>query len=157
MVLAVLLSASMMYGQEKKLYDPAADAAAGIAMAVKKASAADKFVLLMAGGNWCGWCVDFDRFCKADRKIDSILDQSFILYHLNWSKENENRPIFARYGYPQRFGFPVLLVLNGEGKLIHTQNSEYLEDGKKSYNARKVFSFFEQWSPRAVYPATYEK
>jgi hypothetical protein len=79
------------------------------------------------------------------------------LYHLNWSKENENKKIFEQYGYPQRFGFPVFIILNGQGERIHTQNSEYLEDGKKSYDPEKVRSFLEMWSPKALDPAAYRK
>ena len=106
--------------------------------------------------NWCGWCIEFDRFCKTDTQIDSLLNSSFVLYHLNWSKENENKSIFAQYGYPQRFGFPVFIILNAKGERIHTQNSAYLEDGKKSYTKEKVLDFLEMWTPRALYAASYK-
>jgi len=66
-----------------------------------------------------------------------------------------NRDEFAKLSYPQRFGFPVLLVLDDKGKLIHTQNSEYLEEGK-GYNRDKILQFFQNWSPKALDPATYK-
>ena len=138
-----------------KLYNPLADAEKDIATAVKKAKNENKYVLLMGGGNWCSWCIEFARFCKADPKIDSVINAAFITYHLNFSKENENKKIFAKYGYAQRFGFPVFLILNEKGERIHTQNSEYLEDGKKSYDRRKVQAFFEMWSPNALNPKMY--
>ncbi len=140
----------------KKLYDPKANATADIEAAIKKAAAENKYVLIQAGGNWCGWCIEFARFCKADSKIDSVINHSFVWYHLNWSKENENKEIFAQYGYPQRFGFPAFLILNGKGERIHTQNSEYLEDGKKSYDKKRVQSFLEMWSPHALDPELYK-
>jgi thioredoxin-related protein len=143
--------------QERKLYDPRADAAAAIEAAIKSAAAENKFVLIQAGGNWCRWCIEFARFCKADAQIDSLINNSFVWYHLNWSKENQNMPVFKKYGYPQRFGFPVFIILNAKGERIHTQNSEYLEDGKKSYSREKVFSFLEMWTPRALEPAQNEK
>ena len=65
--------------------------------------------------------------------------------------------MFAKYGYAQRFGFPTFVILNEKGERIHTQNSEYLEDGKKSYDQRKVQSFLEMWSPRALNPEMYGK
>ena len=86
-----------------------------------------------------------------------MLTSAFVWYHLNWSKENENLKIFSQYKYPQRFGFPVFLVLNQQGELIHTQSSEYLEDGKKSYDPVKVKSFLEMWSPAALDPAKYQR
>jgi thioredoxin-related protein len=138
-----------------KLYNPAADAAKDIAAAIKKAKAENKYVLLQGGGNWCSWCIEFARFCKEDKKIDSVITASYVWYHLNWSKENENKKIFNSYGYPQRFGFPVFIILDGNGNRIHTQNSEYLENGKKSYDRNKVQAFLEMWSPNALNPKMY--
>jgi len=140
-----------------KLYHPEADAAKDIAAAVKKAKAEHKYVLIQGGGNWCSWCIEFARFSKEDPKIDSVMNAGFIWYHLNYSKENENKAIFAKYGYAQRFGFPVFIILDEKGNRIHTQNSEYLEDGKKSYDQRKVQAFLEMWSPRALNPKMYGK
>ncbi len=140
-----------------KLYNPDANAAKDIEAAIKKAKAEKKYVLLQGGGNWCGWCIEFARFSKADPKIDSVINASFVWYHLNYSKENENKAIFAKYGYAQRFGFPVFIILNEKGQRIHTQNSEYLEDGKKSYDQKKVQAFLEMWSPKALNPEMYGK
>lgn len=154
-VILFCLATFFCKAQEVKLYHPEADAEKDIAAAVKKAKAENKFVLLQGGGNWCSWCIEFARFCKADPQIDSVINASFVWYHLNWSKENENKKVFAKYGYPQRFGFPVFIILDGNGNRVNTQNSEYLEDGKKSYNKQKVQSFMEMWSPRAVDPKMY--
>lgn len=144
------------WAQETKLYNPAADAEKDIAAAVKKARAENKYVLLQGGGNWCSWCLEFARFCKADPGIDSVMKSAFVWYHLNWSKENKNNKIFARYGYPQRFGYPVFIILDGKGERLNTQNSEYLEDGKKSYDAQKVKAFLQMWSPRALNAKMYQ-
>jgi thioredoxin-related protein len=158
-VVAFCLIAYVSHAQTEgnKLYHPDADAVKDIAAAIKKAKAENKYVLLQSGGNWCSWCIEFARFCKADPKIDSVINAGFVWYHLNYSKENENKAVFAKYGYAQRFGFPTFIILNEKGERIHTQNSEYLEDGKKSYDQRKVQSFLEMWSPRALNPEMYRK
>jgi thioredoxin-related protein len=143
--------------QEKKLYDPTANAEKDIEAALKKAKSQNKFVLIQAGGNWCSWCLEFARLAKADPKIDSVINASFVWYHLNWSKENKNNKLLAKYGYPQRFGFPVFIILNSKGERIHTQNSVYLEDGKKSYDKMKVQDFLEMWAPRALNADMYSK
>jgi thioredoxin-related protein len=139
-----------------KLYHPDADAAKDIAAAVKKAKAEHKYVLLQGGGNWCSWCIEFARLCKADPQLDSAMNAGYIWYHLNYSKENKNEAVFAKYGYPQRFGFPVFIILNEKGERLNTQNSEYLEDGKKSYNHDKVLEFLKKWSPAAFDPKLYK-
>jgi thiol:disulfide interchange protein len=140
-----------------KLYTPAENAEKEIAAAVKKAKAEGKHVFIQVGGNWCIWCARFNDFISNDAKIDSIIKAAYIVYHLNYSKENYNAKLLAKYGYPQRFGFPVFLVLNGGGKLIHTQSSWYLEDGKKSYDRDKAISFFNDWSPAALDPKQYKE
>src|SRR5580704_5350483 len=143
---------------EIRIYDPTANVGEGIAAAIKKAKAENKQVLLQAGGNWCNWCnwcIEFNRFSKADPQIDSLLDRCFVVYHLNYSKENTNQAIFAKYGFPQRFGFPVFIILDQDGKLIHTQDSEYLEQGK-SYNKKKVFEFLLQCTFHSFYPSLYK-
>lgn len=156
LLVSILFFSIASFAQEKKLYNPQADAAADIDAAVKKAAAENKLVILQGGGNWCSWCIEFARFCKADPQIDSLLNSSFVWYHLNYSKENINKPIFAKYGYPQRFGFPVFIILNAKGERIHTQSSEYLEDGKKSYDKKKVMEFLLNWTPKALDPSQYE-
>jgi thioredoxin-related protein len=155
LMLLLVLSSTMLLSnaQEAKLYNPTANAQKDIAAAILQAKKENKFVLIQGGGNWCSWCIEFARFAKEDAKIDSVIKSAFIWYHLNNSKENENKVMFAKLGYPQRFGFPVFIILNGKGERIHTQNSEYLENGGKGYNQQKVQNFLEMWSPRVLKPS----
>ncbi len=151
----ILIASVNSFSQNTNLYNPASDAKSEIKNLIQKAKAEHKFVLLQGGGNWCKWCIEFHRFCKADKQIDSIIDANFIWYHLNYSKENKNEDLFKKYGYPQRFGFPVFVILDEKGNRIHTQNSEYLEDGKSSYDKNKIISFLNNWSPSAVDPKNF--
>ncbi|MDN3654360.1 thioredoxin family protein [Ferruginibacter paludis] len=154
--ISLMLISFSIFAQEKKLYDAAADAKADIEVAVKKAAAENKFVVLQAGGNWCSWCLEFAKISKANPQIDSLINSSFVWYELNFSKENKNEDVFSKYGYPQRFGFPVFIILDAKGHRIHTQNSEYLEDGKKSYDQKKVFEFLQQWTPKSLAAENYK-
>ena len=74
----------------------------------------------------------------------------------NWCKENYNTELLKKYKFPQRFGFPVFLILNEEGDLIHTQNSEYLESGN-GYDKGKVTAFFNNWSKKALDSSNYKE
>jgi len=140
---------------EHKLYDPSANAENDIEAAVKKAQQENKHVLIQIGGNWCKWCIEFNRFCKADAQIDSLLNADFVLYHLNFSKENKNEKLLTQYGFPQRFGFPVFIILDEKGNRIHTQNSSYLEE-KASYNKTRIMEFLKQWNRAALSAETYQ-
>ena len=153
--LLILITSVNAFSQNTNLYNPSSDAKSDIKNIIKKAKAEHKYILLQGGGNWCKWCIEFHRFCKADKQIDSIIDANYIWYHLNYSKENKNEDLFKKYAYPQRFGFPVFIILDENGNRIHTQNSEYLEDGKSSYDKNKIISFLNNWSPSAVDPKNF--
>ena len=151
---------SASFGQDMKkfnLYKPEENAEQKIIEAVNQAKAEGKHVFIQIGGNWCIWCARFNEFVTNDRGIDSIIKSSYVVYHLNYSEQNSNEKLLARYGYPQRMGYPVFLVLDRDGKLLHTQNSGYLEDGKKSYNRSFVMSFLSEWSPLALDPKSYKE
>jgi len=138
-----------------KLYHPQANAAADIQAAVQQAKKEGKHVLLQAGGNWCSWCIRFHKFVTEDKQLDSALNANYVVYHLNYSPDNLNKPIFEKYGFAQRFGFPVFIILDGNGNRIHTQNSAYLEEGK-GYNKQKVLDFLNSWTPASLDPANYK-
>ena len=154
----MLWSMSNLFSQDMKkfnLYNPAEDAKDAIEKKVKEAKAQGKYVFIQIGGNWCIWCARFNDFVTTDKSIDSLVHANYVVYHLNYSKENKNEKLLARYKFPQRFGYPVFLILDENGDLIHTQNSVYLEEGK-GYNRSKVIEFFNQWSPTALSPANYK-
>jgi thioredoxin-related protein len=131
------------------IYNPNANAKEDIASAVKLAKAENKQVLLQIGGNWCPWCVKLDGFMATDPQIDSLLKADYIRVMVNYSKENKNEDIMKMLGNPNRFGFPVLVILDQEGNRIHTQDSWYLEKDKY-YDKEKVMHFLEMWSVAAV-------
>ena len=139
-----------------KLYKPEENAETAISEAMKEAKENKKHIFIQVGGNWCIWCARFNDFITKDRSIDSMVHKNFVIYHLNYSKENYNKSFLAKYRFPQRFGFPVFLVLDAKGNLLHTQNSAYLEEGK-GYSKAKVMEFFSHWSPEALDPLNYKE
>lgn len=145
---------SVAQTQKPAIYNPQADAAAELKQAVKQAKAGNKHVLLQIGGNWCSWCIKFHNFTTADAQLDSALTANYVVLKINHSKENRNLPLLQQLEYPQRFGFPVFVVLNGEGKRLHTQNSAYLEEDK-GYSKKKVLEFLNHWSAPALNPDLY--
>jgi len=139
-----------------RLYNPDANAEADIKAAIQKAKMEGKHVLIQAGGNWCIWCLRFNRFVTGDPQLDSMVKANYVVYHLNYSKENKNKSIMEKYGFPQRFGFPVFIILDSNGNYIHTQKSSYLEQAS-SYNKKIVFEFLEDWTPAKLKPGNYKE
>jgi thioredoxin-related protein len=159
LIFLLLLSYNVLQAQEKKkvnLYHPLENADSAMAVVQSKALNEGKQILVQIGGNWCSWCIEFNRFTTTDKQMDSILNADFVVYHLNYSKENLNKKMLEKFGFPQRFGFPVFIVIDSAGKLLHTQNSSYLEKDK-SYSKEKVIEFLEHWNKKALDPKEYLK
>ena len=157
LLLITLLPINTLLSQETKpsVYDPDADAKAEIAVAVKKASAEQKNVFLFIGGNWCPWCIRLNAFIFDNPQLDSLMHANYEVVKVNYSKENKNLDLLKELGTPQRFGFPVLVILDEKGNMLHTQNSAYLEKDK-SYDRKVVWEFLLGWNYEAVRPENHK-
>jgi thioredoxin-related protein len=151
-MIILLTSYGYSYGQEaKKLYDPSLDGMKQIKEAIASARISGKHLLIQYGGNWCPWCIKFDGFCKGDPDISKLISENFIPLKLNYSPENKNAPANEYLGNPTRFGFPVLIIVDGKGKVLHIQDSSLLEEGQ-GYNKEKVTGFLKNWTASALIP-----
>ncbi|MGE5406655.1 MAG: thioredoxin family protein [Methanosarcina sp.] len=152
MIISLMMFCSQVYGQtEKKLYDPSIDGMKQINEAVAKAKSEGKHVLIQYGGNWCPWCIKFDAFCKSDAEISKVISENYIPVKLNYSPENKNDASNIFLGNPTRFGFPVFIIVDGQGKVLHIQDSSLLESGQ-SYDQKKVLGFMRNWTASALIP-----
>jgi len=142
------------YGQSVKIYNPDADVSSAISQGLIRAKSENKHLLLQIGGNWCPWCLKFHKLCADDQEIKTLISKSYVAILLNYSKENRNYAALKKLEYPQRFGFPVFVILDSNGKRLHTQNSAYLEEDD-GYSKKKVLDFLTQWSPDALKPENY--
>ncbi|MBN2595769.1 thioredoxin family protein [Labilibaculum sp.] len=139
----------------QKPYDPSLNGKEEIAKAVEKAKKEGKHVLLQIGGNWCPWCIKMHNYLSTDTTLNKLVEDNYIFLEVNYSKENKNLDALAELGYPQRFGFPVMVVLNSKGERLHTQNTGNLEQDK-AYDFEKVKSFLYNWRPDALNPEHYK-
>ena len=159
LLLLTVISALNVNAQNslKKVYNEDINPIEQIDQAVAKAKSEGKFVICQVGGNWCPWCLLFADFISNDTTISKMIDDNFVYIHVNYnprkSKDAEKgelaKKLMERLNRPARFGFPVFVVLDEEGKVIHIQDSGLLEEGK-GYNQEKVLSFFKNWTPKAV-------
>lgn len=143
--------------ESQKLYDEDINPLEQIDQAVVKAKAEGKFVICQVGGNWCPWCLRFADFISKDSDISKVIADNFNYIHVNYNprksggeeKQQQAKALMQRLDNCGRFGYPVFVVLNEEGKVIHLQDSSFLEEGQ-SYNQEKVLRFFKSWTPEAV-------
>ncbi len=135
--------------QERKYYNEDVDAMAQIQTASMLAKQSGRYVLCQVGGNWCPWCIRFADFATTDSVIAPLIERNFVYVHINYSKANKNPEAMKYLGNPARFGFPVFVILDEDGKPIHIQESASLEEGK-SYDRKKVENFLSLWTKKAV-------
>ncbi|MBP3254223.1 MAG: thioredoxin family protein [Bacteroidales bacterium] len=150
-ILSFAISAVLFFtlSAQNKPYDESLDGLKQIEQAVNTAKQQNKHVLVQVGGNWCPWCLKFSELAHQNTAIKNIIDSNYVYIHVNYSKANKNTAAMQRLENPARFGFPVFVILDKDGKRIHTQNSSYLEEGK-GYNEKLVCDFLRIWTADAI-------
>ncbi len=144
-------------GELKKVYDESIDPLQQIENAVNKAKVDDKFVVCQVGGNWCPWCLRFADFVEKDTAVNKMVNDNFVYIHVNYNPrkaggaeaQQKAKQLMKRLNNPQRFGFPVFVVLDSNGDVLHIQDSSFLEEGK-GYSEEKTLRFFKNWTPSAM-------
>lgn len=178
--IAAATTAADAQGALKRVYDEALDPMTQIDEALAKASAGGKYVVCQVGGNWCPWCLRFADFAEKDTAVSKAIADNFVFIHVNYDPRkasaakaqgntansnsanataatttagggDKTAAMMKRLGNPARFGFPVFVVLDERGNVLHTQDSSFLEEGN-GYSEKKVLRFLKNWTPKAVKP-----
>ena len=129
---------------EREKFDPMRVAADDLQVAIVKASAENKRIILDVGGEWCGWCRFMDNFFIKNAALAKLRDDNFVWVKINYSDENKNEEFLS--AYPTIKGYPHLFILEKDGKLLHSQDTAALEE-EKGYNLQKFTDFLTKWSP----------
>ena len=129
------------------VYDPARHADQDIQGAVAEAGRTGRNVLIKVGGNWCIWCRIMDNFFHEHADLEALLEKNYVVVYVNFSPENKNEAVLSRY--PKVAGYPHLFVLDGTGKLLQSEDTSVLEEGK-GYNAERMREFLLKWAPEGV-------
>ena len=153
-----LLLAAVSAQTPKQPYNENQDVRADLKKATELAKKENKHVLVQFGGNWCPWCIRFHQMANGAKTIDSLLKADYIYALANVPQDKKKRDfgLFREFGYPNRFGYPVFVILDGDGKVLHIQDSGILEHCQlKGYDTTKVVTFLKMWNVKALDPATY--
>jgi len=132
------------------IYDPQADGMTQISSALTAARASHKHVLLKLGANWCIWCRRLNDVFHQHPVVARELADHYVVVLIDLNQREgrkRNLAVNERYGNPIQHGYPVLLVLDAEGKLLTTQETGALEDGGEGHDAAKILAFLRKWAP----------
>ena len=92
--------------------------------ALKQAAAENKYVLVdFSGSDWCGWCMKLDREVFSQKEFIDYAQANLICVLLDFPRGKElpkaqqdaNQTLLDQY---QVQGFPTVLILNPQGKLV---------------------------------------
>lgn len=123
-------------------YDPKVDAQIEIERAKLEAQRTNRKVLLIAGGEWCGWCHVLDQTFELSPALRQLRDRDFVTVHVNVSEENQNA--CAMRGYPAPSGYPFFYVVDAQGKLIATSDTREFES-TYGYDRARIEDFLKKW------------
>jgi thiol:disulfide interchange protein len=126
-------------------YDPKRDPEKDLAAAEAEAKTSHRNIIVIVGGDWCSWCHIMDDFFHEHRDVTALREKNYVLMKLNMSRENENRAFLSRY--PKIHGYPHIFILDADGKLVQSQPTNVLEDGR-SYNVKRFKKFLEEFAPK---------
>ncbi len=122
------------------IYDEKADVQKDVAAAVARAAKENKRVLLVIGGNWCGWCYQLHDLFRDNQSVRDVLRGEYEV--LNVDSQAGESVLRSRQITPK--GYPYLAVLDAEGKLVTQQETGSLEVGSQ-HDPEKVVAFLEVW------------
>jgi Thioredoxin-like len=123
-------------------YDPKVDAQLEIERAKLEAERTNRKVLLIAGGDWCGWCHTLDQTLERSVPVRELRDRNFVVVHISISEENENT--CALRAYPTATSYPFLYVINPGGKLLATSDAREWES-PYGYDPVKIEESLKKW------------
>ena len=132
------------------IYDKSADANALVEKAKQTARHEDKRILLMFGGDWCGWCHKLHELFAKDAEIRQILSYEYVLVMVDTQAPNAEalfgrcKAALEKEELAKGVGFPFLSVLDADGKIVTAQRTDPLEEGDHHVPSR-VKEFLNKW------------
>ena len=136
--------------ERASIYDKSADAKVQVARAVERAKHDDKRILLMFGGDWCGWCHKLHGLFKTNREVAQVLYNEYVLVTVDTAAPNAAellatcKAALSQDELKHGFGYPFLAVLDADGKVVKAQQTDVLEEGDH-HDPKKVAEFLDKW------------
>lgn len=131
------------------IYDATADAREQVKLAGQKARRDNQRILVMFGGDWCGWCHKLHTLFKTDQAIRKTLSEDYLLVMVDTKAPNAESLLKECQGDFDSVGYPFLAVLDADGKILTRQKTDPLEEGDH-HDPKKVKAFLDQWAPEKI-------
>lgn len=134
----LILSQTVEYSK----YDPSKNPEEQLKQALVEAQKNNKNIMLFVGGEWCPWCRMLSKVFSTEGSIKTTANLYYVMLKINFSPDNKNEKFLSQY--PKFKGYPHIFVLDSKGKLLQSQDTAELEEGK-GYNNNKIIKFLKKW------------
>jgi thioredoxin-related protein len=134
----------------KAIYDKQADAREQVATATARAKRDNKRVLLMFGGDWCGWCHKLHELFATNPEIRKTLADEYVPVMVELESPNATdllktcKAALSSDELQKGVGYPFLAVLDSDAKVVTAQRTDPLEEGDH-HDPKKVQGFLSRW------------
>jgi len=107
-------------------YDPRRDTGTLIAGAMERAAAENKRVLLVLGGDWCGWCKVLENDIDRSEKLVGVLEEHYLIAKVYCDsgspgirfKPRKQPQYGASYVNIRAKAYPHLVILDSDGNRL---------------------------------------
>ena len=103
-------------------------------------------VLLQFGNKGAYYCESLSRVFREDKSVKQVLEANYIFVTIDWTKVQDDT-VDSRYGVRRPWGAPWLVILDGAGNRLTTQDTSAFEEGD-SHSPQKLLAFLEKWKPK---------
>lgn len=137
--------------KKPSIYDKSADASVQVDQATEVARRENKRILVMFGGDWCGWCHKLHELFASDAEVRKILSYEYVLVMVDTEAPNavallgKCKAALTKEELQKGVGYPFLSVLDAEGKVVTAQRTDPLEEGDHHQPGR-VKEFLSRWT-----------
>lgn len=129
-------------------YDPDADPFDQYQTAIAQAQREGKLVLVIAGGDWCGWCKTLSTFISSNADIDAELHKAFVVMKVYIGTDNYNADFFEQL--PPARGAPHFWIISPERQVLSSESTAQFERGRKGYDRQEFLDFIARWKRQAL-------
>jgi len=132
------------------IYDKSTDANAQLERACERANKENKRILLMFGGDWCGWCHKLHGLFTSNPEIRTTLSNEYVLVMIDTESKNavallhRCKTALSPDELRKGMGYPFLAVLDAAGKVVKAQPTDVLEEGDH-HDPKRVLDFLTQF------------
>jgi thioredoxin-related protein len=148
---ATKTSKSKSPAKQASIYDKTADATVQVEKAAERARRENKRILVMFGGDWCGWCHKLHGLFASDPEIRKTLSYEYELVMVDTQAPNAEpllkrcKDALSQEESQRGVGYPFLAVLDASGKVITAQRTDPLEEGDH-HDPKRVQAFLTRWT-----------